>query len=129
MTEDQRLHLQFIQGVITRMNSNSTNMKGWMVAIVSAMLALYANSSNVLYIWIAIFPTLLFWLFDTYYLRLERQYRKLYNKVISNDSTLVPFEMNASKEKVCFFATLFRPVEWGIYVPVIALLIIGGILG
>lgn len=129
MTEDQRLHLQFIQGVITRMNSNSTNMKGWMVAIVSAMLALYANSSNVLYIWIAIFPTLLFWLFDTYYLRLERQYRKLYNKVISNDSTLVPFEMNASKEKVCFFATLFRPVEWGIYLPVVALLIIGGILG
>lgn len=129
MTEDQKLHLQFIQGVITRMNSNSTNMKGWMVAIVSAMLALYANSSNVLYIWIAIFPTLLFWFFDTYYLRLERQYRKLYNKVISNDSSLAPFDMNASKEEVCFFATLFRPVEWGIYLPVIALLIIGGILG
>ncbi len=129
MTDDQKLHLQFIQGVITRMNSNSTNMKGWMVAIVSAMLALYANSSNVLYIWIAIFPTLLFWSFDTYYLRLEKQYRELYNKVISNDSTIVPFDMNASKEKVCFFATLFRPVEWGIYLPVVALLIIGGIFG
>lgn len=129
MTDDQRLHLQFIQGVITRMNSNSSNMKAWMIAIVSAMLALYANSSNVLYIWIAIFPTLLFWIFDTYYLRLESQYRKLYNKVISNDNTLIPFEMNASKEKVCFFATLFRPVECGIYVPVVALLIMGGILG
>lgn len=129
MNEDQRLHLQFIQGVITRMNSNSANMKGWMVAIVSAMLALYANSSNVLYIWVAIVPTILFWIFDTYYLRLEKQYRKLYNKVISKNSTVATFDMNASEEIVCFFKTLFSLVEWGIYLPIVALLILSGILG
>ena len=41
-SDDVRHHLSFIQGVITRMNSNSFSMKGWMVAIVSALLAVYA---------------------------------------------------------------------------------------
>jgi len=41
-TEHQIKHLQLIQDVITRMNSNSFQMKGWMAAIMSAILALYA---------------------------------------------------------------------------------------
>lgn len=124
MSEDQKLHLQFIQGVITRMNANSTNMKGWMIAIVCALLALYANSGNPSYIWIAIAPAALFWLFDTYYLRLERQYRMLYNKVIRHDPSVMLYNMDASKECVCFFETLVRPVEIGIYLPIICGLLI-----
>lgn len=45
-SEDVRQHLSFIQGVITRMNSNSFSMKGWMVAIVSALLAVYAANGD-----------------------------------------------------------------------------------
>lgn len=78
MTEDQRLHLQFIQGNITRMNSNSTSMKEWMVAIVSALLAIYASSNVAAFIWVAIAPVVIFWVFDTYYLWIERKYRILY---------------------------------------------------
>lgn len=128
MTEDQRLHLQFIQGVITRMNTNSTSMKGWMVAIVSALLALYANSSNPTYLWVAIIPVVLFWIFDTYYLRIERQYRMLYYKTIKNDSSIELYDMDASKEYVCFFDTFLRPVEIGIYLPVICLLLLTAVL-
>lgn len=123
MSEDQRLHLQFVQGVITRMNSNSSSMKGWMVAVVSALLALYANSENVYYIWLSVVPTLLFWLFDTYYLKLERQYRKLYNKVAAGDNSIPLYSMDASNEKVCYFKTLFRPIEVGIYLPIMALIV------
>lgn len=128
MSEDQRLHLQFIQGVITRMNTNSTRMKGWMVAIVSALLALYANSSNPSYLWVAIAPVVLFWIFDTYYLRLERQYRMLYNKAIKNDSSITLYDMDASKEDVGYFDTLLRPVEIGIYLPIICLLAFAALL-
>ena len=45
-SEDVRQHLSFIQGVITRMNTNSFSMKGWMVAIVSALCAVYASNST-----------------------------------------------------------------------------------
>ena len=74
-------HLEFIQGVITRMNSNSFQMKGWMVAIVSALLAIYADKQNPTYALVAILPTLIFWGLDTYYLWQERKFRGLYNDV------------------------------------------------
>ena len=74
-------HLEFIQGVITRMNANSFQMKGWMVVIVSALLAIYAKDQNGLYALFALLPTFIFWGLDAYYLQQERKFRGLYNDV------------------------------------------------
>ena len=76
-------HLEFIQGVITRMNSNSFSMKGWMITIVSALLTVFAASQemNELFLFVAIIPTLLFWIMDSYYLKTEKQYRLLFYEV------------------------------------------------
>lgn len=74
-------HLEFIQNVITRMNGNSFQMKGWMVAIVSALLAVYASTQNDHFVLVAIVPTLLFWGLDAYYLQQERKFRGLYEDV------------------------------------------------
>lgn len=115
--EEKLKYLEFIQGVITRMNSNSFSIKTWMITILSAFLALYANSSNELYLLIAACPTLLFWLFDTYYLAMERQYRNLYNEV--KDRNDIDFDMKANKYNLCYFATLFRPIEIGVYLPIL----------
>ena len=57
---------------------------------------------------------------------MERQYRELYNKVkASNDS-----DMNMSTEGIPlkYCCTLFRPVELGIYLPIILALILAGCL-
>lgn len=83
MTADQLKHLEFIQTIITRMNSNSFQLKGWAITIISALLALYASSSNVTYIFIAIAPTILFWFLDAYYLQQERKFRGLYDDVVA----------------------------------------------
>lgn len=83
MTPDQLKHLEFIQAIITRMNSNSFQLKGWAITIVSALLALYASSSNVTYIFIAIAPTVLFWFLDTYYLQQERKFRGVYDDAVA----------------------------------------------
>jgi len=80
-TDHQIKHLEFIQGVITRMNNNSFQMKGWMVAIVSALLAVYASTQNHYFVLVAILPTIIFWFLDTYYLQQERKFRGLYNDV------------------------------------------------
>ena len=44
MMENKIKHLEFIQSTITRMNQNSFQIKGWMITLVSALLALYASS-------------------------------------------------------------------------------------
>jgi hypothetical protein len=81
MSAEKIKHLEFIQAVITRMNTNSFQMKGWMVTIVSAILALYASTKNHYFVLVAIFPTVIFWFLDTYYLWQERKFRGLFNDV------------------------------------------------
>ena len=71
MNEEKRQHLEFIQNIITRMNANSFQIKGMTITIVSALMAIYAASENILFIFIGIFPTLLFWFLDSYYLQQE----------------------------------------------------------
>ena len=75
MENDKIKHLEFIQSTITRMNQNSFQIKGWMITLVSALLALYASSENVIYILIAIAPAVVFWFLDAYYLQQERRFR------------------------------------------------------
>ena len=67
MLENKIKHLEFIQATITRMNQNSFQIKGWMITIISALLALYASSENTIYIFIAIVPAIVFWFLDAYY--------------------------------------------------------------
>lgn len=93
MDNETITHLQFIQNIIDRMNRNSFQLKGWCIAIVSAFLALYANSSNYLYVCVAIFPVFLFWFLDAYYLQQERKFRGVYNDVISGAGKVQPFQM------------------------------------
>ena len=66
--EEKRQQLEFIQNIITRMNTNSFPIKGIAITIVSALLAIYASTQNVFFIFLGIFPTLLFWFLDSYYL-------------------------------------------------------------
>jgi len=81
MSAEKIKHLEFIQAVITRMNANSFQIKAWMVAIVSAILALYASTKNHDFVLVAILPVLIFWFLDAYYLTQERKFRGLYNDV------------------------------------------------
>ncbi len=80
-------HLEFIQGVINRMCQNSFLIKGWTVTLVSALFALAANDTNQIFVVIAYFPTIIFWILDSYYLYQERIFRKLYDKVRQQQTT------------------------------------------
>ena len=91
LKEQEIKHLEFIQAIINRMNSNSFSIKGWAITIVSALLALYANNSNVAYIFVAIVPSILFWLLDSYYLQQERKFRGLYNDIVNCKKNIVCF--------------------------------------
>lgn len=87
-------HLEFIQGVITRLARNSFLIKGWAVTLLAALFALASKDPEVRYAWIAFIPTVMFWGLDAYYLRQERLFRELYDAVRERDST--DFTMDTS---------------------------------
>lgn len=130
MNSEQIKHLEFIQNVINRMNANSFQMKSWMITIVSALLALYASSSNVSYIFIAIAPTIVFWWQDAYYLQQERKFRGLYNDiVIGNDIRLFAMPIDNYKGGFyCYFRSLFSKTVGLLYGSIGILLLIAGLI-
>ena len=81
MSSEKIKHLEFIQNVISRMNTNSFQIKGWSIVIASALLAIYASTKDNYFFLVAVFPTLMFWFLDAYYLNQERKFRGLYNDV------------------------------------------------
>lgn len=81
--EDKRKHLEFIQGVISRMGGNLFYLRGWSITLIGGLLALLSQQNNK-----DEFPLMLltgvvvvFWFYDGYFLSLERRYRALYKKV------------------------------------------------
>ena len=94
---DRKLkHLEFIQGVINRLSTNSFLLKGWSVVLVSALFALSANNSNVRFIILAYIPAIIFWGLDGYFLLEERIYRKHYERVRMKNEEDIDFSMDTS---------------------------------
>ena len=74
--DDDRQYLQMMQSNIERMAANSANCKTWMVAFVTAFMALGSSVAiNKYWLALGIIPVLLFWDLDTLYLHLERGMR------------------------------------------------------
>ena len=119
-------HLEFVQNVIARMNTNSFQLKGWMITIVSALLALYANSEKALYVFVAVVPVIVFWFLDAYYLKQEIRYRKLYQD-IANNNGVEPFDMNTSRYEVCYCKVFWSKTIAGLYCTITILLLLLGI--
>lgn len=90
--------LEFIQNVIDRQADNSFKIKGWTITLVVVTLLFRGNDIQLL---VAFVPLFGFWCLDAYYLRLERQYRALYNYVRENsdDSDRDRFDMDPSEFK------------------------------
>ena len=111
--ENKIRHLEFIQNIISRLNSNSFMIKGWAITIVSAVLALLATTSNKAFIAITGLPIIVFWVLDSFYLQTERKYAILYGKIIEPSSNIPPFNLNINSPEVSneggtsYFASFF----------------------
>ncbi|MGL4484638.1 MAG: hypothetical protein ACRCUS_06770 [Anaerovoracaceae bacterium] len=105
MDNDKIKHLEFIQSNIARMNQCSFKMKNWTIVINAALLAVFAASirndfdGNHFFLLIGIFPTILFWFLDAYYLQQERKFRGVYDDVagITTIFEIKPFAMPLGK--------------------------------
>lgn len=95
MTDDERLYLQFLQNNIARMNTNSAQAKGWCIAIIAALLAIFADTKNSLFLLICIVPIVLFCILDALYLQQEHKFVGMYNDFVKeNDTKPTLYEMS-----------------------------------
>lgn len=81
LEEQKQQYLEFIQNVITRMNTNSFQLKELTILILTACLAIYASDKAVLMILIPLIPTIVLGYLDAYYLLQEKKFRALYDDV------------------------------------------------
>ncbi len=93
---NKQAHLEMILGVIDRLSHNSFLLKGWSVVLVSAMFALAAKDSQLLFVYLAYFPAVSFWCLDGHFLRQEKLFRKLYDKVLNISDETIDFSMDTS---------------------------------
>jgi hypothetical protein len=96
---DTMQHREFVQATISRMNTNSFHLKGMMITILAAFLAIYATNLKILFIITPIPIVTIFWFFDAYYLQLERKFRGIYDDICNltpekDIKTKKTFEMN-----------------------------------
>lgn len=108
-TDSKIAHLGFIQGVITRMGSNSFLLKGWSITLVAAIFALSAKDADQKFVLLAYFPVIVFWMLDAFFLHQEKLFRKLYEKVAADAISSDVFTLDTSIVKnevpspVCLF--------------------------
>lgn len=120
-------HLEMIENVIERMGSNSFQLKGWAVTLVSLVGALASQGSDIRFFLIVFVPLLAFWFLDSFYLQMERKYRILYKNVIDTEEKCIDFNMDTSKivcdgedvERICFCRCLFSKTEGPFYLIII----------
>lgn len=127
MTPDKIKHIEMVQNIINRMNTNSFQIKSMVITIVAALMAIYATNKNQAFVLVAIVPTLIFWFLDAFYLMQERKFRGLYNNIISQtNEQYQPFEMNINSykgEKYAFRKTFISTTIIAFYGPILLILL------
>ncbi len=88
-------HLQMLQNIINRFSSNSFTLKGLCFSLIIGILSFYKESL----LWLVILIiNLTFWFLDSYYLKQERYYRAIYNKVCLFNEEDIDFFMGSKEE-------------------------------
>ncbi len=80
-------HLDILQGIISRMSSNSAACKNYCITLVGALLALDQIKDDKKLIFLALVPIIAFAFLDAYYLYLETFFRTSYNTFVEKWQT------------------------------------------
>ena len=92
---DKQKHLEFIQVVVNRLANASGCLKAWSAVLVAALLVLKKEALGGL-VPVALLPVLFFWGLDGYFLRQERLFRALYDRVRAIEEDSIDFATDVS---------------------------------
>lgn len=108
--EEKIKHLEFIQAIITRLNSNSFVIKGWVITLMAAVFAISAAEKDLFIGFLNYLILPAFWVLDGFFLSQERQYRGLYQEVAKKKNSEIDFSLNAkefNKGRNIWLSTIF----------------------
>lgn len=115
-------HLQMIQRVVDRMGGNLFYLRGWSITLLVGLFALSTSDLLKSTRWAPLLffiLLILFWIYDGYFLSLERKFRGLYDKVRKLKEEEIDFSMDISVFKThadkTLFSAMFSPTLFGFY--------------
>ncbi len=121
--DGKRQYLGFIQDAIKRMSGNSASLKTWLAPILTLLFALAAAKDNTLMFVAGLVITVAFWMMDAQYLRLERAYRRLYDKAVDGDTRLYDLNPHPYDNGACdYLSALF---SWSTVAYYFTLIVVG----
>lgn len=128
-SQQVQFHLNLLQGIIQRMADNSRHCKIWCVTLVSAALFFIVRTEQPILFMIALVPTLSLMTLDTYYLALERGFRRAYGDFVANlhsgnltESNL--YVIGTSGSRFDHFVACLTSLSIWLFYPVIAGIIV-----
>lgn len=95
-------HMEMVQAVVARLGGNGFVVKGWAITVAGAFQGFGITRENGWLALAALVPTILFWFLDAAFLRSERAFRMLFERVRVGEAE--PFFMNATSPE--YLATL-----------------------
>ena len=139
---DKKTHLEFIQHVIERMGRNSLSCKQFALTLFSALSAVFFSTPKIHNISLNKGITLIFggticivlfvfWWLDSWYLRMERKFRRLYDKVrLEEGYPSSPYDMSITgfEDRECFLRAMFSYSTLPVYAPLLIMLFLSVLL-
>lgn len=126
-------YFRIIQNVISKMTHNSFLIKAWSGTVFAGVIVLTISIANPLIFMVLLVVVTIFWYLDSYYLRLERLFRSLYNmKVEQYNNELEKQEMKIFDMDISLFIKkvktipriMFSKSEALFYIPLNAILLV-----
>ena len=120
-------YLDYLQAAIARMAGHCFSIKGWSITVTTAVLGLAAKEGAADLCLIGLLPVLLFWGLDSYFLVLERRFRKLFAAAAQSERTdRVSFDMSPGTVGAAdIIAVMKRPALLAVHGP-LTLALVGG---
>lgn len=85
--EELHKEIDLIQSCISRMSSNSFYLKGWLISLLAVIIVIAPENANkYIVLLVMLLLTIAFWCLDTFFLRTEKMYRKMYEWVLAKRS-------------------------------------------
>ena len=124
--ENTREYLKMLQAIITRLNTNSFQIKTIATTIITSfMVFMYEKNQDKIVNFTICVIVFMFWVLDTYFLRSEKAYRKKYNETVyannhDNGKKCKLYDLDITeklKEKdILFCKVMVSKTIWPVYV-------------
>ena len=124
--ENTREYLKMLQAIITRLNTNSFQIKTIATTIITSfMVFMYEKNQDKIVNFTICVIVFMFWVLDTYFLRSEKAYRKKYNDTVyannhDNGKKCKIYDLDITeklKEKdILFCKVMVSKTIWPVYV-------------